>query len=81
MARKLVDLASTSAAVKQVVAHTLPETNASTRVLEKVGMVFAGEVMDPDDGRVWRWHVDVGSSPGGASLKKGRAIASYRSHE
>jgi GNAT superfamily N-acetyltransferase len=63
MARKLVDLASRSAAVKQVVAHTLPETNASTRVLEKVGMVFAGEVMDPDDGRVWRWQVDVGSSP------------------
>jgi hypothetical protein len=30
-------------------------------VLEKVGMHFVGEVMDPDDGRVWRWEVQVGA--------------------
>jgi RimJ/RimL family protein N-acetyltransferase len=60
MASKLIDLASRSAAVRQIVAHTLPETNASTRVLEKVGMTFAGEVMDPHDGRVWRWQVQTG---------------------
>lgn len=57
MARKLIALASTSAAVRQIVAHTLPETNASTRVLEKVGMRLVGEVNDPEDGRVWRWQV------------------------
>lgn len=55
MARKLIELASCSAAVRQVIAHTLPETNASTRVLEKVGMQFMGEVIEPADGRVWRW--------------------------
>ncbi len=60
MARKLVELASRSAAVRRVIAHTLPEMNASTRVLEKVGMAFVGEVMDPEDGRVWRWQVQVG---------------------
>jgi RimJ/RimL family protein N-acetyltransferase len=36
-------------------AHTLPEANASTRVLTKCGFSRIGEVMDPDDGLVWRW--------------------------
>ena len=36
-------------------AHTLPELNASTRVLEKCGFHHVGEVIDPDDGPVWRW--------------------------
>jgi RimJ/RimL family protein N-acetyltransferase len=62
MARKLVELARRSAAVRRVIAHTLPETNASTRVLEKVGMTFVGEVMDPEDGRVWRWQVQTGAA-------------------
>lgn len=55
MASKLVELASRSTAVRRVVAHTLPAMNASTRVLEKIGMTFVGEVTDPQDGRVWRW--------------------------
>lgn len=41
--------------VRTVRAHTLPERNASTRVLEKLGFTHAGEVIDPQDGRVWRW--------------------------
>ena len=36
-------------------AHTLPESNASTRVLEKCGFRKIEEVMDPEDGLVWRW--------------------------
>jgi len=55
MARKLIELATGCAAVKRVLAHTLPHANASTRVLEKNGMMFVGEVNDPDDGRVWQW--------------------------
>jgi RimJ/RimL family protein N-acetyltransferase len=61
MARRLLELATTSPTVRRIIAHTLPERNASTRVLEKVGMHFVGEVMDPDDGRVWRWEVQVGA--------------------
>ena len=57
MARKLIGLATGSPAVKHVIAHTLTEKNASTRVLEKAGMRFVGEVEDPEDGRVWRWEV------------------------
>jgi hypothetical protein len=29
--------------------------NASTRILERIGMTLIGEVVDPDDGLVWRW--------------------------
>ncbi len=42
-------------AVQLVRAHTLPENNASTRVLQKNGFRCTGEVQDPDDGAVWRW--------------------------
>jgi RimJ/RimL family protein N-acetyltransferase len=38
-----------------VVAHTLPEENASNRALRASGFAFAGEVSDPEDGLVWRW--------------------------
>jgi len=55
MARQLLEMARTSQEVQEVVAHTLPERNASTRVLEKIGMQCVGEVIDPEDGRVWRW--------------------------
>ncbi|HEY7447374.1 MAG TPA: GNAT family N-acetyltransferase [Vicinamibacterales bacterium] len=61
MASKLIELASCSPDVRQVIAHTLPETNASTRILERVGMTFMGEVNDPADGRVWRWQVALPS--------------------
>ena len=43
--------------MKQVLAHTLPEINASGRVLGKIGMANIGEVLDPEDGRVWRWEI------------------------
>jgi RimJ/RimL family protein N-acetyltransferase len=36
-------------------AHPLPAANASTRVLGKCGFEPKGEVIDSEDGRVWRW--------------------------
>ena len=59
MARKLIDLATRCKTVNRVLAHTLPRTNSSTRVLEKNEMTFVGEVTDPDDGRVWRWQTQI----------------------
>lgn len=55
MAAQLLHIAATSEAVREVVAHTLPETNASTHLLQKCGFQFGGEVVDPEDGPVWRW--------------------------
>lgn len=43
--------------VSLVIAHTLCEPNASTRVLEKLGMKFAGLAEDVDEGTVWRWEL------------------------
>jgi len=43
-----------------VIAHTLPEKNASNRVLEKVGFAFDGSVKD-DDETVWRFALAVSS--------------------
>jgi RimJ/RimL family protein N-acetyltransferase len=58
MATELTRIALASSLVRCVVAHTLPERNASTRVLEKVGMRLFGPVEDPEDGTVWRWQIE-----------------------
>ncbi|HEX8645635.1 MAG TPA: GNAT family N-acetyltransferase [Thermoleophilaceae bacterium] len=47
-------------AVTAVIAHTLPEANASTRVLEKSGFRRDGEGRDEDVGTVWRWRRERG---------------------
>ena len=48
-----------AAGVTTVLAHTLPEPSASTRVLERCGFVMVGETTDPDHPEeeivVWRW--------------------------
>lgn len=54
-ARRLVDVAFGSEAVRLVMAHTIERRNASARVLEKAGFGLVGEVIDPEDGAVWRW--------------------------
>jgi RimJ/RimL family protein N-acetyltransferase len=54
-AEALVALALRSGRVRVVRAHTRPGPNASTRVLEKCGFRNLGEVIDPEDGLVWRW--------------------------
>ncbi len=38
-------------------AQTLPEKNASTRILEKLGFSFMGPVQHPEDGEVWEWRL------------------------
>ena len=51
----LVRFASENDEVRLIRAHTLPTNNASTRVLTKCGFDKVGEVVDPEDGLVWRW--------------------------
>jgi RimJ/RimL family protein N-acetyltransferase len=41
--------------VSVVRAHTLPSSPASQRVLAKCGFERVGEVVDPEDGLVWRF--------------------------
>ncbi|HEX8233611.1 MAG TPA: GNAT family N-acetyltransferase [Caulobacteraceae bacterium] len=58
MIAALRELAARSGAAL-VFAHTLPERNASGAALEREGFAFAGEVIDPEDGPVWRWERGV----------------------
>jgi RimJ/RimL family protein N-acetyltransferase len=54
-ARALIHFATSDPRVRLLRAHTRPEANASTRVLTKCGFVHIGDVVDPEDGPVWRW--------------------------
>jgi ribosomal-protein-alanine N-acetyltransferase len=56
-ARALVSFAFASGRVRLVRAHTKPMENASTRVLTKCRFENVGEVVDPEDGLVWRWEL------------------------
>jgi len=56
----LAGYAFTAGGVRVVQAHTLPEESASTRVLRKSGFRYVGEVVDPEDGLVWRWEAKSG---------------------
>jgi RimJ/RimL family protein N-acetyltransferase len=58
MAHTLIQMALSHPEAPRIIAHTLPHSNASTRVLQKVGMQFVGDVVDPEDGPVWRWEYD-----------------------
>jgi RimJ/RimL family protein N-acetyltransferase len=56
-AQDLISQAFRDLRVRLICAHTLPEHNASTRVLEKLGMRFVGLGNDADEGTVWRWEL------------------------
>ena len=58
-ARELIAYAVASGLVRTIRAHTLPQPNASTRVLTKCGFALLGEVTHPDDGIVWRWEMQA----------------------
>jgi len=50
------------AGVRLVIAHTRPEPSASTTVLGRCGFRRAGELVDPDDGLMWRWELPLATS-------------------
>jgi RimJ/RimL family protein N-acetyltransferase len=58
-ARALAAFAFASDQVRIVCAHTLPDGVASQRVLLKSGFEKTGEVVDPEDGLVWRFELNA----------------------
>ncbi len=54
-ARGMIGFALADPRVERILAHTLPESNESTAVLERLGFALEGEMIDPDDGEIWRW--------------------------
>lgn len=57
MARELVRMAQREGEDLTIVAQTLPEENASTSILRKLGFHLVGTVEHPDDGSVWEWEL------------------------
>jgi RimJ/RimL family protein N-acetyltransferase len=55
--RAAVAFAFDTGQVRTVRAHTMPDGVASQRVLEKCGFSKTLEVVDPDDGLVWRFEI------------------------
>jgi RimJ/RimL family protein N-acetyltransferase len=56
VAKALIGFASSDPRVEKIRAHTLAETNASTRVLIKCGFKKVGDAVDPENNLpVWRW--------------------------
>jgi [ribosomal protein S5]-alanine N-acetyltransferase len=55
-AAAMIQFAREDPRVKGICAHTLAETNASTRVLQKCGFTKTGEAVDPENNLpIWRW--------------------------
>lgn len=55
MAAALLQIAGRAPERPRVLAHTLQEENASTRLLRRLDFVCEGVVEDPEDGPVLRW--------------------------
>jgi RimJ/RimL family protein N-acetyltransferase len=58
MATELVGIARAEPEIRSIAAHTLPDDNASTRILQKLGFSHSGTATDPDAGTVWAWTLD-----------------------
>jgi RimJ/RimL family protein N-acetyltransferase len=65
MARHLVSLAAAAAPEVFVTAHTLPEENASTRILRRLGFEWVGSRVHPEDGPIWVWRAQHTAAPPG----------------
>ena len=61
-ARAMVAEAFADPAVRRVIAHTLPEPNASNHILEKLGFRFDGDVLERGT-PVWRWALPALAAP------------------
>lgn len=57
MAQELISIAHGASLGVLLVAQTLPEENASTTILRRLGFQLAGPVRHPEDGLVWEWQL------------------------
>jgi len=59
LAQALIHRAFETPTVQAVLAHTLAEENASVKVLKKCDMHFVKELIDPEDGKIWKWQLKI----------------------
>jgi RimJ/RimL family protein N-acetyltransferase len=58
-ARALVEKALATPAVTMVIANTLAHDNPSTGVLRRLGFGLVRELVDPEEGPIWRWELPL----------------------
>jgi [ribosomal protein S5]-alanine N-acetyltransferase len=58
-AKALVEKARATGAVTTVIANTLAHDNPSTGVLRRLGFGWTRELVDPEDGPIWRWELPL----------------------
>ena len=63
MATELVAITRRNEPCVIVAAQTLPERNASHRVLEKLGFRHVATIDHPEDGEVWEWQLAPKAEP------------------
>lgn len=56
-ARGMIQFAFSHPHIRMVDAHTLAETNPSTKILERVGMKFIEALRHPEIGDIWHWRL------------------------
>jgi RimJ/RimL family protein N-acetyltransferase len=61
MARELVAIARGADPALVIVAQTLQGTNASTKILKRLGFTCVGTVHHPDDGEILEWRLAPGA--------------------
>ncbi len=59
MAQELIRIARATDLQVRIIAQTLPELNASTRVLTKCGFTQVRDALDDEVGKVWEWELIV----------------------
>lgn len=64
MARALLEIARRADRQVRITAQTLPQENASTAVLRKLGFTLCGSLRHPEDGEVWQWQLETGAHAG-----------------
>ncbi len=58
-ARQLIEIARQTDPSLTLKAFTLPEANASTTILARIGFRMIGVAQDTDAGEVWEWHLII----------------------
>jgi RimJ/RimL family protein N-acetyltransferase len=56
-ARELIAIARRTDPALAIAAQTLPEENASTAILRKLGFRLDGPIVHPEDGVIWEWRL------------------------
>ena len=55
MVSQLIKIGFNDPKIFVINAHTLPEENASVKVLKKCGFQFVGETYEDEEGILWKW--------------------------